>query len=63
MPSLSAPLATTPIRDGRPAPVTCADCGCRLADAGRGFVHYEAFAGRDARGCRRPCVGQVHRLG
>jgi hypothetical protein len=58
----NVPLASAPIRDGRPAPVTCADCGCRLVGTVAGFVHYTPFAGRDARGCRRPCVELVHRI-
>jgi len=50
------------VRDGQGAPVTCAACGCRLdlgADSGTWF-HFGRFAGRDARGCRVPCVELGH---
>jgi hypothetical protein len=48
------------VRDGRPAPVTCTACGCRLAASGDSFVHFQGFAGRDARGCRIDCAEAMH---
>jgi hypothetical protein len=51
------PLA---VRDGRLGPVTCAACGCRLAASGDGFVHFQGFAGRDARGCQIDCAEAQH---
>jgi hypothetical protein len=48
------------VRDGRLAPVTCASCGCRLAESADGFVHFQGFAGRDARGCRIDCAEAMH---
>ena len=48
------------VRDGRLAPVTCAACGCRLTASGTGFVHFQGFAGRDARGCRIDCAEAMH---
>jgi hypothetical protein len=50
----------TAVRDGQLAPVTCAACGCRLAAEGDAYVHFAAVDGRDARGCRVPCIGAVH---
>ena len=51
------------VRDGRPAPVTCARCGCRLtpdpAIPGR-WIHFAGSNGRDARGCTVDCVGLPH---
>ena len=55
----SIPVA---VRDGQRVPVTCTTCGCRLergAD-GTSFRHFNPLAGRDARGCRVPCVDLVH---
>ena len=51
---------STAVREGRLAPVTCAACGCRLATAGDAFVHFQGFAGRDARGCRIDCAEATH---
>ncbi len=52
---------TGSVRDGQKAPVTCATCGCRLtADAQGRWYHFHPFAGRDARGCRVPCVDRPH---
>ena len=48
------------VRDGRLAPVTCVACGCRLAASGDAFVHFQGFAGRDARGCRIDCAEAMH---
>ncbi len=53
-------LRSTAVRDGRLAPVTCEACGCRLAAAGDAFVHFQGFAGRDARGCRIDCAEATH---
>lgn len=53
-------LRTIAVRDGQSAPVTCATCGCRLAPAEDGFVHFNPLAGRDARGCRIDCADAVH---
>ena len=53
-------LRPTAVRDGRLAPVTCEACGCRLAAAGDAFVHFQGFAGRDARGCRIDCAEATH---
>jgi hypothetical protein len=50
----------TAMRDGRLAPVTCAACGCRLAESGDSFVHFQGFAGRDARGCLVDCAEAMH---
>jgi hypothetical protein len=51
------------VRDGRQAPVTCATCGCRLTAAGHAFVHFQGFAGRDARGHRIDCASAMHDAG
>jgi hypothetical protein len=49
------------VRDGQGAPITCAACGCRLDRADdQTWVHFGRFAGRDARGCRVPCVESGH---
>jgi hypothetical protein len=53
-------VRSSAVRDGRLAPVTCIACGCRLDDAGDGFVHFRGFAGRDARGCRIDCAEAMH---
>lgn len=52
------------VRDGQIAPVTCEACGCRLeatttsgVDA---WMHFGRLGGRDARGCRVPCVDAAH---
>ena len=55
------------VRDGRPAPVTCAVCGCRLREAASTDVdarwfHFSPLGGRDARGCRVSCVEQAHNV-
>jgi transcription initiation factor TFIIIB Brf1 subunit/transcription initiation factor TFIIB len=56
-PETRRPLA---VRDGHGAPVTCAACGCRLrsgmADDDIAWFHFDPLGGRDARGCRVPCV-------
>jgi hypothetical protein len=51
------------VRDGRPAPVTCARCGCRLTpdpSAPGHWLHFTATGSRDARGCTVDCVGLAH---
>ena len=52
------------VRDGRLAPITCAECGCRLAPlSGRmdgAWTHYSPLGGRDARGCRVACADLAH---
>lgn len=52
------------VRDGRTAPVTCADCGCRLHAVGHpgdeAWFHFTPLAGRDARGCRIDCADAAH---
>lgn len=52
------------VRDGRSAPVTCAECGCRLEAVGHpgaeAWFHFNPLAGRDARGCRVGCVDAAH---
>jgi hypothetical protein len=53
-------LRPSAVRDGRLAPVTCAACGCRLAESGDAYVHFQGFAGRDARGCRIDCAEAAH---
>jgi hypothetical protein len=53
-------LRTIAVRDGQSAPVTCAACGCRLAHADGGFVHFNPIGGRDARGCRIDCADALH---
>ena len=49
---------------GRIGPVTCATCGCRLerlvSSGGQGWYHFSPMGGRDARGCRVPCVAEAH---
>jgi hypothetical protein len=55
-----AELRPTAVRDGRLAPVTCVACGCRLATSGDAFVHFQGFAGRDARGCQIDCAEAMH---
>ena len=56
-PDARAPLA---VRDGAGAPVTCASCGCRLAQTGEAWFHFNPIAGRDARGCRVACADAAH---
>jgi hypothetical protein len=51
---------TVAVRDGHGAPVTCATCGCRLAQTGDAFFHFNPLGGRDARGCRIACAGAAH---
>ncbi len=46
-------------------PITCASCGCRLAEApeaeGYAWRHFPSLTpGRDARGCRPSCVDEPH---
>lgn len=52
------------VRDGRSAPVTCAECGCRLEAVGHAgaeaWFHFNPLAGRDARGCRVDCADAAH---
>jgi hypothetical protein len=48
------------VRDGASAPVTCASCGCRLAQTGEAWFHFNPIAGRDARGCRVACADAAH---
>jgi hypothetical protein len=48
------------VRDGTSAPVTCASCGCRLAQSGEAWFHSNPIAGRDARGCRVTCADAAH---
>lgn len=52
------------VRDGRGAPVTCADCGCRLQAVGHpgaeAWFHFNPLGGRDARGCRVDCSDAAH---
>jgi hypothetical protein len=55
---LSGPLA---VRGGQGAPVTCAQCGCRLTSASDdAWFHFNPLGGRDARGCRIPCADAAH---
>ncbi len=53
----SRPLA---VRDGTSGPVTCASCGCRLAQTGEAWFHFNPIGGRDARGCRVVCADAAH---
>jgi hypothetical protein len=56
-------LAYPGVRDGRPAPITCARCGCRLtpeADAPGRWLHFQGIGSRDARGCTVECIGREH---
>ncbi len=57
-------LVLASVRDGRQAPVTCAECGCRLtrlSDEEVGaWVHFSPIAGRDARGCLVECADLPH---
>jgi hypothetical protein len=48
------------VRDGAGAPVTCATCGCRLAQTGDAWFHFNPLGGRDARGCRVSCADAAH---
>ena len=52
------------VRDGRAAPVTCADCGCRLQAVGHpgaeAWFHFNPLSGCDARGCRVGCADMAH---
>jgi hypothetical protein len=45
-------------------PVTCVACGCRLQLVGpegaAAWFHFSPLGGRDARGCRVPCVDAAH---
>jgi hypothetical protein len=69
------PPPGVPVRDGAGrapvgGPVVCRSCGCRLeapasrmepsADGAQAWRHYEGMPGRDARGCRVPCVDLAH---
>jgi hypothetical protein len=58
----SGPDAETPraVRYDARAPVTCASCGCRLAQTGEAWFHFNPIAGRDARGCRVACADAAH---
>ena len=58
--SSGSELRPSAVREGRLAPVTCAACGCRLAESGDAFVHFQGFAGRDARGCLIDCAEAPH---
>jgi hypothetical protein len=40
--------------------VTCASCGCRLAQTGEAWFHFNPIGGRDARGCRVACADAAH---
>jgi hypothetical protein len=53
----SRPLS---VRDGTSGPVTCASCGCRLAQTGEAWFHFNPIGGRDARGCRVVCADAAH---
>ena len=63
-PSDSDVLPVQAVRDGRGAPVTCAECGCRLQAIGHpgeeAWFHFNPLAGRDARGCRVDCADAAH---
>ena len=48
------------VRDGTSGPVTCASCGCRLAQSGEAWFHFNPIGGRDARGCRVTCADAAH---
>jgi hypothetical protein len=49
------------VRDGRGGPVTCANCGCRLASVNDDtYAHFNPLGGRDARGCRVACADAIH---
>jgi hypothetical protein len=48
------------VRNGHSAPVTCASCGCRLAENGDAWFHFNPLGGRDARGCRIGCADAAH---
>lgn len=48
------------VRGGQGAPVTCAACGCRLAQTGDAWFHFNPIGGRDARGCRIACADSAH---
>lgn len=57
-------LPALAVRDGREAPVTCTECGCRLEAVGRpgsaAWFHFRPLAGRDARGCLVACADLAH---
>ena len=67
---LGSPAATATRVTGET--VVCDACGCRLTtresadDAGftgaRRWYHFAGSAGRDARGCARPCVDAAHAI-
>jgi hypothetical protein len=63
-PSESDGLRTKAVRDGQRAPVTCAECGCRLERASSielpTWFHFGRFGGRDARGDRVDCIELPH---
>ena len=40
------------VRDGKKVHPTCPECGCRLVLVLGRWIHFMAFSGRDARGCR-----------
>jgi hypothetical protein len=49
------------VRDGRPAPVTCVSCGCRLERQTDGtWWHFSGRGERDARGCIVECAERPH---
>ena len=56
-PQFARPVA---VRGGQGAPVTCASCGCRLAQTGETWFHFNPIGGRDARGCRVVCADAAH---
>lgn len=57
-------LSVVAVRDGRPAPVTCSACGCRLQAIGHpgaeAWFHFRPLGGRDARGCQVACADLAH---
>jgi hypothetical protein len=62
----SGPDAETPlaVRDGAGAPVTCASCGCRLAQTGEAWFHFNPIAGETPRlpGRRAPTPPRFTRV-
>jgi hypothetical protein len=58
--SSDSDFRTIAVRDGQLVPVTCAACGCRLAESGEAFVHFSPMGGRDARGHRIECADALH---
>lgn len=58
--AIARDFTASSVRDGRPAPVTCVACGCRLERRDDTWWHFSGRGDRDARGCIVACAEQPH---